>query len=149
MLFAIGEQLTSIFERFTPLRLLHIYMITDIFHNHLRTARTALGLSQRQLAAVVGLKSPARICALEAGKVMPTLHECVVLKVLFKRSGEELWPRLHLEIEASADFRIRQLISRLERRRIRTARERAKAKVVAQRLAVIVDGLPEDLSNVI
>ncbi len=128
---------------------MHIRMITDLLHNHLRTARTNLGLSQRQLAAVLGCKSAARICALEAGRVAPSLEECIAFKVLFKRSGEELWPRLHLELEATADLNIRRFITRLEQRRIRTMRERAKAKIVARKLAIVVDGLPEDLANVI
>ncbi len=124
-------------------------MATETFTNHLCTARNNLGLSQRQVARVLGLKSAARICALENGRTIPTARDCVAFQVLFKRSFEELWPRLHLETEAATDLNIRRLVGRLEHGRIRTARQRARAKVIATKLAIIVDGLPEDLTNVI
>jgi len=124
-------------------------MATDISKNHLCTARTTLGLSQRHVAAVLGLKSAARVCALEQGRSMPTARDCIAFQVLFKRSFEELWPCLHLETEATTDLNIRRLIRQIEETHLRTARKRAHAKVIARNLAIIVDGLPEDVINVI
>jgi transcriptional regulator with XRE-family HTH domain len=124
-------------------------MTTDIFKNHLSTARTRLGLSQRHVAAVLGLKSANRICALEHGTAMPTTRDSVAFQVLFKRSFEELWPLFHLEAQANADLNIRRLIQRLERSNVRTTRGRAKTKTILRNLAIIVDGLPEDFNNLI
>jgi len=124
-------------------------MVTDIFKNHLCTARTTLGLSQRHVAAVLGLKSAARVCALEQGRSMPTARDCIAFQILFKRSFEELWPSLHLETESDTDLNIRRLISQMEQVHFRTARKRAHAKVIARNLAVVVDGLPEDFVNFI
>jgi transcriptional regulator with XRE-family HTH domain len=124
-------------------------MVTDIFKNHLCAARTQLGLTQVQVTAILGLKSPARICDLELGRAMPTARECAAFQVLFKRSFEELWPIFHLEIEASTDLNIRRLIGQLEQTHGRSERKRARAKTLAKNLAVIVDGLPEDIADVI
>jgi transcriptional regulator with XRE-family HTH domain len=124
-------------------------MATDIFKNHLCKARMKLGLSQRHVAAVLGLKSAARVCALEQGRSLPTARDCVAFQVLFKRSFEELWPLVHLESEASADLNIRRLIQRLQQKHIRTARKRAHAKAIVRNLAIIVDGLPEDFNELI
>jgi transcriptional regulator with XRE-family HTH domain len=124
-------------------------MAADIFKNHLSAARTKLGLSQRHVAAAMGFKSAARICALEQGRTLPSCRDCVAFQVLYKRSFEELWPRLHLEIEALADLNIRRLIRQLEHAHIRTARKRAHAKVIIRNLAIIVDGLPEDFNDLI
>jgi hypothetical protein len=124
-------------------------MATDIFKNHLSSPRTHLGLSQRQVAFVWGLKSATRICALDHGRSMPTARDCAAFQVLFKRTFEELWPLCHLEAQANADLNIRRLIQRLERSNIRTARGRVKAKAIIRNLAIIVDRLPEDFTNLI
>jgi len=124
-------------------------MVIAILKNHLCAARTNLGLTQREVARILGMKSPARICALENGQALPTVEDCVAFQVLFKRSFEELWPRFNLETEAFTDRNIRSLIEHLERGRIRTARRRARGKVIARKLAVVVDGFPEDIANVI
>jgi len=124
-------------------------MATDIYKNHLCAARAKLGLSQRHVAAALGLKSATRVCALEHGRCMPSARECVALHVLFKRTFEELWPLSHLEAEAATDLNIRRLIQRLERSYIRTARGRAKAKAIIRNLAIIVDGLPEDINDLL
>lgn len=116
-------------------------MRSDIFKNHLSAARKQLGLSQRQLARILGFKSPNRVCAMESGSALPTAQQCVAFQLLFKRSFEELWPRLYLEYEATTDLRIRQCIDRLQKQRVWSERKQAKAKKLAIRLSAAVDEL--------
>jgi hypothetical protein len=58
---------------------------------------------------------------------MPTARDCAVFQVLFKRTFEELWPLCHLKAQANA----------------------VKAKAIIRNLAIIVDRLPEDFTNLI
>jgi len=124
-------------------------MITHTFKNYLRTSRKKLGLNQRHLAAILGLKSSARISALELGQALPRTPECVAFRLLFKRSFDELWPRLNFEIEAATDLSIRRLIIRLEQEHIRSERKRTRVKIIRNNLAIVIDGLPEDVADVI
>ena len=124
-------------------------MVTNIFKNHLSDARTKLGLTQRQVACIFDLKSPSRISGLEHGRVMPSARECAACQVLYKRSFAELWPRLDLETEAEIDLNIRRLIVRLQNTLVRSERKRARIKVICKTLAIIVDGLPEDIAEII
>ena len=120
-------------------------MVTHIYKNYLRSSRKKLALSQKQMAAVLGLKSSARISALELGYAVPTIRDCATFRVLFRKSFEEIWPRLNFEFESSADLNIRRLITRLEQDKGRSERKRMQAKIVAHNLTVIIDGEQEDL----
>ena len=124
-------------------------MSTHLYKNYLRSSRKKLGLNQRQVATILGLKSSGRISALESGYAMPTGRDCVAFRVLFKRSFEELWPRLNFEIEAGTDLNIRRLITKLEEEKSRSLRKRMRAKIVTKNLTIIINGLPEDLADLI
>ncbi len=105
-----------------------------------------LGLTQRHVALILGLRSSKRISQMERGLSLPTYRDCVALNVLFKRSFQELWPNLHFEIETSTDLKIRRLIETLEKKG-RSERRRAQNKIICKNLAIIIDGLPEDIAN--
>jgi len=124
-------------------------MSTPRFKNYLRTYRKKLGLNQRQVAEILGFKSAATLCDLELGVLMPTTRDCVAFGVLYKRSFRELWPMLNLDIEAEVDHRIRRLIDELQKDGSGSERKEKHAKGTWRRLQVIVDGLPEDIANVI
>jgi len=124
-------------------------MVKGIYKNHLADLRLKLGLSQRQVARILGLKSPARICLLESGRGIPRATEFVAFAILYRRSFEKLWPRLQMELAAETDLNIRRFIEELEAARLRSARKRLRAKALCRALAIIVDGLPEDLSDVL
>src|SRR5690242_4594284 len=84
------------------------------FKNYLRTYRKKLGLTQREVAEILGFKSAAQLCDLELGEVMPTTRDCVAFGVLYKRSFRELWPNMNLEMEAQIDGNIRRFIHRVQ-----------------------------------
>jgi DNA-binding XRE family transcriptional regulator len=119
------------------------------FKNYLRTYRKKLGLSQRQAAVIVGLKSAATLCEMERGDFMPSTRDCIAFGVLYKRSFRELWPTVNCEIEAQIDQRIRLLIDRLQQNIPTSGQKRRTADELIKKLQVVVDGLPEDIANVI
>jgi len=46
------------------------------FHEQLKAARAAAGLTAKQLAERIGVESPSRIYDLEAARTSPTLRTC-------------------------------------------------------------------------
>ena len=46
------------------------------FHEQLKAARAAAGLTAKQLAEWIGVESPSRIYDLEAARTSPTLRTC-------------------------------------------------------------------------
>jgi transcriptional regulator with XRE-family HTH domain len=119
------------------------------FKNYLRTYRKKLGLTQREVAEILGFKSAGQLCDLELGSVMPTTRDCVAFGVLYKRSFRELWPNTNSDIETQIDNNIRHFIKRLQTQSSGPQRKRRTANELVKTLQAIVDGLPEDVANVI
>jgi len=105
--------------------------------NYLRTYRKKLGLNERQLAFLLGLKSSARISAMELGQAVPTARECIALRLLFAQSFEKLWPRVALGVEATTVTNIRRLIARL-RRRHKSVRKQIRLGVLRKNLSNVL-----------
>jgi transcriptional regulator with XRE-family HTH domain len=114
---------------------------------YLRTARKKVGLTQRELAEILGQQSSTRVSELELGRAIPSIEECVAFTMLFRRSFEELWPQLHFELQARVDANIRRLLERLGRERVRSELKRARRKMIVSILAIVVDGLPGDSTD--
>jgi DNA-binding XRE family transcriptional regulator len=112
--------------------------------NYLRTCRKQIGLDQRQLAHILGLKSSARISAMELGHAVPTVRECVAFNLLFRRPFQDLWPRFNLTIETETLRNTRRLMGRLGRRHVQSARKRARITIIRGNLARIVARLPRE-----
>jgi len=63
----------------------------DVKNTRLKEARTAAGLSQAQLASVVGVTRQT-ICCIESGSYNPTLNLCIsICKTLGKTLDELFW----------------------------------------------------------
>src|ERR1700686_4861374 len=109
---------------------MHTHMATThSFKNYLRTSRLKLGLTQHQVAEIIG-KTPPWISAMESGRALPTTGDCVAFQVLFKKSFNELWQRHNFEIEATTDSNIRRLITQLQKGPFPSERNRKKAKLL-------------------
>lgn len=65
----------------------------------LRTHRRGWGLSQRELADLLGFDSPAHISRIEHGKRNPGLETALACCTLFGVTLDELFPQLMIEIE--------------------------------------------------
>jgi transcriptional regulator with XRE-family HTH domain len=123
-------------------------MASEPHRNRLRTARRKLGLTQAEVAIVLGVASADSISRLERGIGMPTLQQSIALMVLFKRSFGELWPDLNYEYEAKADWNIRLIMADLEKQVIGSGRKHTRAKTLYHKLSTIVNGLPEDMTTI-
>ena len=65
----------------------------------LRTYRRSWGLTQRELAGLLGGRSPTHIARIEAGKRPPTTELALACQVIFGVPPETMFPREYAEIE--------------------------------------------------
>ncbi|HEY2381417.1 MAG TPA: helix-turn-helix transcriptional regulator [Terriglobia bacterium] len=115
-------------------------MTRGTFKNYLRTCRKKLDLSQAEIAAILGLESPEMVSRWERGLAIPTLEESIALRVLFKKRFEDLWPYVNYEFEARADNNIRRFMRSFEKDLVTSGRLEKRAKLLYQKLSVIVNG---------
>ena len=87
-----------------------IYMINRNAHCALRTHRRTWGLSQRELADLLGMESRAHVSRIERGKRSPTLETALACSTLFGVSLGALFPQLAIV----SGERLRARISRLD-----------------------------------
>jgi transcriptional regulator with XRE-family HTH domain len=114
------------------------------FKNYLRTYRKRVGLSQRQLAAVLGLKSSTRISEMELGKGLPNARECIVFRLLFKRPIEEMWPGIRAHAESKTLQKLWQLLAQLEQANSCSNRKREQADIIHKNLRMLVADLSQE-----
>lgn len=88
-----------------------IYMVNRNAYCALRTHRRTWGLSQRELADLLGMESRAHVSRIERGKRSPTLETALACSTLFGVSLGALFPQLAIV----SGERLRERISRLER----------------------------------
>ena len=77
----------------------------------LRTHRRTWGLSQRELADLLGMESRAHVSRIERGKRSPTLETALACSTLFGVSLGVLFPQLAIV----SGERLRERISRLDK----------------------------------
>jgi transcriptional regulator with XRE-family HTH domain len=65
----------------------------------LRTHRRNWGLTQRDMADLLGFESPAHVSRIEQGKRTPSTETALACTALFGVSLQELFPQLAAEIE--------------------------------------------------
>ena len=88
-----------------------IYMVNRNAHCALRTHPRIWGLSQRELADILGMESRAHVSRIERGKRSPTLETALACSTLFGVPLGELFPQLAIV----SGERLRERISRLAR----------------------------------
>lgn len=66
---------------------------------YLRRERRKWGLTQRELAVLIGLKSRTQISRLEHGLCPPTARELLAFQLLFGMTAHQLFPRLAQAVE--------------------------------------------------
>ena len=65
----------------------------------LRTHRRSWGMTQRELADLLGFESPAHVSRIEQGKRTPSTETALACTALFGVPLQELFPQLATEIE--------------------------------------------------
>jgi transcriptional regulator with XRE-family HTH domain len=91
----------------------------------LRAYRKSSGLSQRELAALLGLRSQGLIAEYETGKKHPGIKALIACALIFDRPIRMIFPRLH----SSVALEIRARAQRLQASTSSRRRPRASAKL--------------------
>ncbi len=87
------------------------------FHENaapLRTLRIRSGLSQREVAELLGFRSDSPAFRHECGKAIPDLCTAIAYEIIFRVPISSQFPKLHRAVEPLVEERILQLRKRLE-----------------------------------
>lgn len=90
-------------------------------HSYLRTHRRTWGLTQKELAFLLGRKSPTHVSRLEKRKRMPSIDIVLACEILFGVTSKEVFPALYEEIEDSVMTRAAAFYEELEHKTGRAA----------------------------
>lgn len=82
---------------------------------YLRTHRRVWGLTVKELAALIGLRSASHTSRLEYGKRTPKLEVAFACQVIFGIPPSEMFPHVHSLVEDRVMWNICQLHSALEK----------------------------------
>jgi len=75
----------------------------------LRAYRKSSGLSQRELAALLGLRSQGLIAEYETGKKHPGVKALIACALIFNRPIRMIFPRLHSTVALEISVRAKHL----------------------------------------
>jgi len=115
-------------------------MQNDKLDNYLRTYRKKLGLTQREVAFLLGCHSGAKVSRYERSARVPSLNAILAYEVIFQKPARELFAGLYDRAERQTMRNLRLLVSRLRRRRESSALARKIAN-----LRAVVEGGEEEL----
>jgi transcriptional regulator with XRE-family HTH domain len=76
----------------------------------LRTYRRSWGLSQRELAELLGFGDRTAVSRIEHGKRVPLLQTALACSALFDASLDELFPQLYFDIEEKLHDKVAHLV---------------------------------------
>ena len=115
-------------------------MQTDKLDNYLRTYRKKLGLTQREVAFLLGCHGGAKVSRYERSGRVPDLKTIFAYEAIFQKPARELFAGIYDRAERETRRKVRQLISRL--------RKRLEGPTLARKIAglrAVVDGGDEEL----
>jgi transcriptional regulator with XRE-family HTH domain len=101
-------------------------MPTPRLPNYIRTFRKRAGLTQEEVAFLLGSKSSAGISRHERFKQTPDLETILAYELLFQAPARNLFTSTHREVEQKLKQRIKLLIRKLTKA---TDRKRFKKKI--------------------
>ncbi len=84
--------------------------------NNIRRFRMERGITQRQLAHIIGYQSVSSLSHLERGRKLPSIQTAMKLEVAFQRLIPDIFPRLYDEVRDSVARRRMALFKRREAR---------------------------------
>lgn len=82
--------------------------------NYLRSNRKRLGLSQREVAYLLGSESGAKACRYERFTCEPGLETALACEVIFQRPARELFGGLYQEVQRKVAARAKALVERTD-----------------------------------
>jgi transcriptional regulator with XRE-family HTH domain len=96
------------------------------FSNYLRANRKRLGLSQEDVAYLLGADSGAKVCRYEQFVREPSLKTALACEAVFQKSASELLSELYHKISRDVVKRAKALLRKTERLRPGRRRERKR-----------------------
>jgi len=115
-------------------------MQNDKLDNYLRSHRKKLGLTQREVAFILGCQSGAKVSRYERLGRVPSLTTIFAYEALFQKPARELFAGIYDRVERAALRKVRLLVNRLKKRRENPALARK-----IENLRALVDGGAEEL----
>lgn len=112
--------------------------------NYLRSFRKKLGMTQRELAALLGRSTSCRISLLENGKAEPTVKEIFFFSRIFQWPLEGLFPQWSIEMEEAFQTRTMKLMDRLQSLKGQKGRRAMRTEALLRQLEKIIDDLPQE-----
>lgn len=107
---------------------------------YLRMYRRQAGLSQRELAELIGCPDDAAVCRLERSQRRPALHTAMACEIVFRTSLRELFPDMYEEVEQLVNRRAHSLRRNLKATSRDTPRTRQSLKTVRKIVATSSSG---------
>ena len=101
--------------------------------NHLRSNRKRLGLSQDDLAFLLGVKGGAKVCRYERFVREPSLETALALEAIFERPVSELFGGRYQKAEQDVATRAQELQDRIDHGK--TNRQRVHKRQIFNHLA--------------
>jgi transcriptional regulator with XRE-family HTH domain len=115
-------------------------MQNDKLDNYLRTYRKKLGLTQREVAFLLGCHSGAKVSRYERSGRIPSVRTIFAYETIFQKPARELFAGIYDRAERETLRKIRMLVSRL--------RKRQESPVLARKIAglrAVVEGGQEEM----
>lgn len=86
------------------------FFMKSAFHSYLRKKRRQYGLSQDDIATILGVYSRSHVSMLESGDRRPSAEQVYVLNLLFGERDEQLFPGLFAHAKAHLADKLRTLL---------------------------------------
>src|SRR5258707_5939730 len=80
--------------------------------HHLRSYRKTFGLSQREIARLLGSRQGSNVCRYERFRSVPSLQTAIAYEIIFKTSLSDLLPDLYAEVRELVSRRARTLLKK-------------------------------------
>jgi transcriptional regulator with XRE-family HTH domain len=87
--------------------------MADHMPHYTRRYRLRAGLTQKEMAHLLGSRSPATVCQYEARTREPDLRTALAYQVVFGLPVDKLFPGIHREVEQAVIRRAQHLAQRL------------------------------------
>jgi transcriptional regulator with XRE-family HTH domain len=81
--------------------------------HHLRSYRKTFGLSQNEVARLLGSRQGSNVCRYERFRSVPSLQTAIAYEIIFKASLADLLPDLYAEVRELISRRARTLLKKM------------------------------------
>ena len=98
--------------------------MTDKLPDYFKTQRKLYGMTQKEVAYLLGYMNGQEISRIERRERIPSLRIIVAYSIIFSISVNDLIPGIYQEIEESIEGRVKDLIHLLEQNQVKMELQR-------------------------